>query len=99
MEPLLQDGDIVFFKLFNDKESLIKVGQIVIFNHPHKNIRLIKRVKSINKYGIAVSGDNKFNSQDSNFFGFINKKSIIGIMTSSVRLKINIKLKKSLIHN
>ena len=49
MLPTLKEGDMVFFKKYIKNKSLLKVGQIVIIYHPLKNIRLIKRVKSIIK--------------------------------------------------
>ena len=70
MLPTLKEGDMVFFKKYIKNKSLLKVGQIVIIYHPLKNIRLIKRVKSIIKNSIEVLGDNIECSDDSNKFGF-----------------------------
>ena len=58
MLPTLKEGDMVFFKKYIKNKSLLKVGQIVIFHHPLKNIRLIKRVKNIIKNSVEVLGDN-----------------------------------------
>ena len=58
MLPSLKESDIVFFKKYIKYKSLLKVGQIVIFYHPLKNIRLIKRVKSVSQNSIEISGDN-----------------------------------------
>ena len=93
MIPALRDGDLVFFKIFSLNKSILKVGDIVIFNHPHKKIRLIKRIKSINKFSIEVSGDNKNASNDSKLFGAIQKEKIIGIVTSRVSYKFMIDIK------
>ena len=49
MLPTLKEGDMVFFKKYIKNKSLLKVGQIVIFYHPLKNIRLIKRIKNNDK--------------------------------------------------
>ena len=87
MEPILMDGDIVFYKKYNLNKSKIKSGDIVIFNHPVKNFKLIKKVSKINNFGIEVSGENKNFSKDSNFFGLINKERIIGIVTSHISYK------------
>ncbi len=84
MEPSLKSGDIVFFKQYFANKSTLKLGHIVIFNHPFKNIKLIKRVKTINEFGVEVCGDNKGNSTDSEFFGFIQKSKVLGIVTSSI---------------
>jgi nickel-type superoxide dismutase maturation protease len=76
---------MVFFKKYIKNKSLLKVGQIVIIYHPLKNIRLIKRVKSIIKNSIEVLGDNIEYSDDSNKFGLINNEKVIGIVTSKIK--------------
>ena len=58
MLPSLKESDIVFFKKYIKNKSLLKVGQIIIFYHPIKNIRLIKRVKNVSQNSIEVFGDN-----------------------------------------
>ena len=85
MLPSLKESDIVFFKKYIKNKSLLKVGQIVIFYHPLKNIKLIKRVKNISKNSIEVYGDNIAFSDDSNKFGLINDEKIIGIVTSKIK--------------
>ena len=85
MMPTLKENDIVFFKIYNKNKSLLKVGQIVIFYHPIKNIKLIKRIKNIGKNSIEVLGDNVEFSEDSNEFGFINNEKVIGIVTSKIK--------------
>ena len=85
MMPTLKDGEIVFFKKYNKDKSLLHVGQIVIFYHPFKNIKLIKRVKNFNNNSVEVYGDNINNSNDSNKFGSINNEKIIGIVTSKIK--------------
>ncbi len=86
MEPTLENGDIVFYKDFIDRSSLSK-GDIVIFNHPTKNIKLIKKISSIKGAGLEVSGENTNFSNDSNYFGLINKDSIVGLVTSKIPKK------------
>jgi nickel-type superoxide dismutase maturation protease len=88
MLPTLKEGDMVFFKKYIKNKSLLKVGQIVIIYHPLKNIRLIKRVKSIIKNSIEVLGDNIEYSDDSNKFGLINNEKVIGIVTSKIKKNI-----------
>ena len=83
MEPLLEDGDIVFYKIVVDRSTILK-GDIVIFNHPIKNIKLIKKISSIKVEGFEVTGENINFSDDSNYFGLINKSSVIGIVTSRI---------------
>ena len=84
MLPSLEEGDIVFFKKYKRNKSRLKNRQIVIFNHPLKNKRLIKRINSVNQNNIEVLGDNIEFSEDSNKFGLVNKEKIIGIITSKL---------------
>ena len=86
MEPILESGDIVFYKDFVDRSS-ISIGDIVIFNHPTKNIRLIKKISSFKGEGIEVYGENTNFSDDSNYFGLISKDSIVGVVTSRICMK------------
>lgn len=92
MEPILETGDIVFYKDFTNR-STISIGDIVIFNHPIKNIKLIKKISSIKGEGLEVSGENTNFSDDSHYFGLINKKSILGIVTSRISKRSMDKLK------
>ena len=85
MLPSLKESEIVFFKKYIKNKSLLKVGQIVIFYHPLKNIRLIKRVKNVNQNSIEVFGDNVAFSEDSNKFGLISNDKVIGIVTSKIK--------------
>ena len=94
MLPSLKEGDIVFFKKYKKNKSKLKNRQIVIFNHPLKNKKLIKRINSVNQNNIEVLGDNIEFSEDSNKFGLVNKEKIIGIITSKLIIP---KLKKFLI--
>ena len=92
MEPLLESGDIVFYKDVIDRSS-ISIGDIIIFNHPTKNIKLIKKISSIKGEGLEVSGENTNFSNDSNYFGLIKKDSIEGIVTSRISKKLMNNLK------
>ena len=82
MLPALKENELVFFKKYIKNKSLLKVDQIVIFQHPFKNIRLIKRINRVRNNSIEVSGDNIEYSDDSNKFGLIDNEKIIGIVTS-----------------
>ena len=84
MLPSLVEGDLVFFKVYIKNKSRLKNRQIVIFDHPLKNKRLIKRINSVNQNNIEVLGDNIKFSEDSNKFGLINNEKIIGIVTSKL---------------
>ena len=84
MQPSLKEGDLVFFKVYKKNKTRLKNRQIVIFDHPLKNKRLIKRINSVNQNNVRVIGDNVEFSEDSNKFGLINNKKIIGIVTSKL---------------
>ena len=86
MLPSLKEGEIVFFKIYKERESEPKPGQIVIFNHPFKNIICIKRISVVNQNNIEVLGDNIEFSEDSNKFGLLNNEKIIGIVTSKLMI-------------
>ncbi len=94
MLPTLKENEIVFFKKYIKNKSLLKVGQIVIFYHPLKNIRLIKRINHVGKNYIEVLGDNIEYSYDSSKFGLIANEKVIGIVTSQI---FSLKLKNLLI--
>ena len=85
MLPTLKDNEVVLYKKYIKNKSLLEVGQIVIFYHPQKNIRLIKRIKSVRSNSIEVFGDNHKFSDDSLHFGFINNEKVIGIVTSKIQ--------------
>ena len=94
MLPSLNEGDLVFYKIYKKGNSALKSGQIVIFNHPLKNIICIKRINLVNQNNIGVLGDNIEFSEDSNKFGLLNNEKIIGVVTSKL---ISPKLKDLLI--
>ena len=93
MQPTLRENEVVFFKKYIKNKSILKVGQIVIFYHPLKNISLIKRITNVSRYSIEVLGDNIEYSDDSYKFGLINNEQVIGIVTSKI---ISLKLKNLL---
>ena len=84
MLPHLRDGDIVFFKKYKKNKSKLKNGEIIIFNHPLQNKKLIKRINSVDQNNIEVLGDNIEFSEDSKKFGLIKNENIIGIVTSKL---------------
>ena len=94
MSPYLKEGDIVFYKQYKKNKSRLKNKQIVIFNHPVENKRLVKRINSVNQNNIEVLGDNIEYSEDSKKFGLIKNEKIIGIITSKLMMP---KLKNFLI--
>ena len=88
MLPTLLDGDLVLYKKYSPIKSELTIGQIIIFEHPLKSIKLIKRIKSIGRNYVEVLGDNIKLSEDSTNFGLINKNMISGILTSKININI-----------
>lgn len=84
MSPCLNPGDelLVHQQISNQLNSCIT--DIVVMSHPHyPDLRLIKRVISVNKDGSCfVKGDNALYSTDSRSFGWIEPKFIWGYVTS-----------------
>jgi len=85
MTPLLKNGDIIFYKIYSKNKFSLKTGDIVIFKHPLLNINSVKRITKLTEFGVEVCGDNKeFSKDSSNFFGFIQKERIIGIVIFNI---------------
>ena len=81
MEPLLNRGDIAFYRPLNKSNRLVKEGLIVIAKHPLMPEKLIvKRLSKIESNGVFLIGENKIESQDSRHFGIIHFSQIIGIV-------------------
>ena len=81
MENTLKEGDLIIYKRLTRKKFPLKTGDIVIANHPTiKKKLIIKRIHSINIYGIELRGDNIYSSSDSRQFGLINQSQIVGIV-------------------
>ena len=81
MENTLREGDLIIYKNLTRKKAHLKTGDIVIANHPIINRKLIiKRIHSINNYGIELRGDNIYSSSDSRKFGLIKSNQIVGIV-------------------
>ena len=88
--PLLEDGELIYFKRYSNLRSKLKVGQIIIFNHPINNQKQIKRITQVKDNCVEVIGDNKEFSIDSRSYGLVQKEKIIGIYTSKA---LHLKLK------
>ncbi|MGQ0543412.1 MAG: nickel-type superoxide dismutase maturation protease [Blastocatellia bacterium] len=76
MTPTLRNGDRVLV----DPKRTIAMGDIVLANHPYKqNILIIKRVTSIDSdANYFLAGDNPAESTDSQTFGKIPSKHVLG---------------------
>tara|TARA_B100000405_G_scaffold157236_1_gene109881 strand:- start:1152 stop:1409 length:258 start_codon:yes stop_codon:yes gene_type:complete len=81
MSPTLADGQKVFFSTFEERSPL--PHDIVLFSHPYKRMKLVKRISHITDEGkFFMVGDNPdiLSSEDSHNFGPIAKEKIIGIL-------------------
>lgn len=80
MLPTLKPGDLVLVA----KRYIPLAGDIVLANHPYKKgVRMIKRIASIDPdANFFLIGDNKTGSTDSQTFGAIPAKDILGKVVS-----------------
>ena len=82
MSPALKNGDEVIFDSLIDQS--IKIGDILVFNHPYFiNKIIIKRVSKIKGDSLYfLEGDNSYESSDSKTFGYISTEDIIAIKSN-----------------
>lgn len=76
MEPLIKSGDLVLISNFLYLFKKPQINDIIAFKKDGKI--LIKRLVKINNENYFVLGDNKKDSFDSQRFGWIFKKDILG---------------------
>ena len=79
MVPYARDGDYAISINFFFK---IRIGDVLVFRSPVDGMILIKRVKNVESSESGVKffmeGDNRMRSTDSNSFGSIERKSVLG---------------------
>ena len=82
MSPRIEKGDVVIIKSVNDK-SLIKKGDILVYNHDNKIIvhRVIKKIVSDDKVSFMTKGDYN-NAKDS---WIVKESDVIGIVEFRIR--------------
>ena len=82
MSPALKNGDEVTFD--NYKEQSIKIGDILVVNHPYSvDKKIVKRVSKIKGDSLYfLEGDNSYESSDSKTFGYISTENIIAIKSN-----------------
>ena len=82
MSPRIEKGDVVIIKSVNDK-SLIKKGDILVYNHDNKIIvhRVIKKIVSDDKVSFMTKGDYN-NAKDS---WVVKESDVIGIVEFRIR--------------
>ena len=75
MLPTLKNGDDILVK----SETNLRIGDVVVANHPFRTTLIIKRITEISTGGkLFLRGDNPDESTDSRTFGEIDKKDILG---------------------
>ena len=83
MWPTLKQGSTAKFERIDP--NLVAVGQIVLLDHPFRpNLRIIKRVQSIEDSRLFLVGDNPdpTASEDSHNFGEVDVSSVIAVLVS-----------------
>lgn len=81
MWPTLKQGSAAKFERIDP--NLVAVGQIVLLDHPFRpNLRIIKRVQSIEDSRLFLVGDNPdpTASEDSHNFGEVDVSSVIAVL-------------------
>ncbi len=81
MWPTLKQGSTAKFERIDS--NLVAVGQIVLLDHPFRpNLRIIKRVQSIEDSRLFLVGDNPdpTASEDSHNFGEVYVSSVIAVL-------------------
>lgn len=82
MLPTLRDGDEVVVQLAGKGKRPFSPGDIIIAQHPLKEMKMIKRVDKVLEDGrLFVLGDNLAESSDSRAFGAISPQLVIGRVT------------------
>ena len=78
MRPTLEPGDRVLVRRLGRKPTP-RVGSVVATWHPQRSeLRLIKRLKSIEETGLWLLGDNPAESTDSRQLGAVPTNLLIG---------------------
>lgn len=72
MLPTLQPGDFLLVKRTQD----FFIGELVVVLHGEN--KFIKRVVDENQNQIWLSGDNVKESNDSRFFGWVDREQVLG---------------------
>ena len=78
MQPTLQPGDRVLVKRLGSNPTL-RVGSVLVTWHPQRtNLRLVKRLNSLESTRLWLLGDNPAESTDSRQLGPVAKSLLIG---------------------
>ena len=78
MQPTLQPGDRVLVKRLGSNPTL-RVGSVLVTWHPQRtNLRLVKRLSSLESTRLWLLGDNPAESTDSRQLGPVATSLLIG---------------------
>jgi phage repressor protein C with HTH and peptisase S24 domain len=79
MRPFAMDGD---YAISTRVFLRPRIGEVIILTSPNDGKMMIKRVKSVSRTDgeqrYFVEGDNRIRSTDSNTFGSIGRRDVIG---------------------
>ena len=79
METTLLEGYLITYKRINPQNPQLKIGDIVVANHPKiKSKLIIKRIYRIHQNKFDLRGDNILSSTDSREWGLIELDLIFG---------------------
>ncbi len=81
MTPTLNNGQFI---LMDPEPPSILEGDVVICQHPHQDLDMVKRVMLIEEGRFFVQGDNTKSSSDSRQFGWLTREHIVGKVVSKL---------------
>ena len=82
MVPLLKPGDEVLIDAKAYAQHPPCINDIIVAQHPYRDIKLIKRVITSENGRYFLKGDNALESTDSRTFGAVKPEQILGRVTS-----------------
>lgn len=81
MKPTLEPGEFVLV----NAGRRARVGDLVVADHPHENMKLVKRVQQFTASGeLLLLSDNEVEGTDSRSFGPVPAESVSGVVTLSL---------------
>jgi nickel-type superoxide dismutase maturation protease len=81
MRPAISDGDVILAS----RSKRVGVGDIVLADHPYKNVAVVKRVTAVTDGRYELRGDDASESSDSRTFGTLSRKDIRGKVVCVLR--------------
>ena len=85
MAPTLIPGDRILIRPSSADDPLPIIDSIVVAWHPDRaGTRMIKRLTGFSQGRLLLHGDNPAESSDSRQFGALERRHLIGVVTSVV---------------